>query len=493
MSYLKYFDVNTLNGNNGFTTSGLKAQDFLGNSVSSAGDINGDNKDDIIMGAPRVNHEEPDNPLGNGQAYVIFGSSSFQSSFDLSSLNGNNGFAINGTSLDMLGYSVSGIGDINGDGKNDIIVGAPFSSFNGLANAGRAYVFFGADSFPSVFETNTLNGHNGFTINGLSSGDRLGYSVSGIGDINGDGKNDIIIGAPKASPNNLINAGQAYVIFGSTSFQSYFNLKTLNGNNGFTVNGLVPKSSLGVSVSIGSDVNGDGKADIIIGANQASPNGLNTTGQAYVIFGASFFQSFFDLYTINGNNGVVINGLAPRTMLGSPVKIVPDINQDNKAEIIVGAVHASPDGITHAGQAYIIYGSTSFQTPFNVSELNGNNGFTVNGLNEHNALGWSVGSAYNVNGDSKNSIIIGALDASPSSSMTNEMMMQQTGQVYTIFADEKDNLSSYGKENVATIIACATIGSVVIMGLAYAAYTYTHSSCIFNGITSQPLSTLEEL
>lgn len=436
-SFQNSFNLTTLNGNNGFVINGTSL-DMLGYSVNRLGDINGDGKNDIVIGAPYSSF----NGLTNaGRAYVIFGANSFPSTLEASTLDGNNGFIINGVAAeDRLGYSVSGIGDINGDGKKDIIIGAPYSSFNGLANAGRAYVIFGATTFPSSFNLNSLNGNNGFIINGLSAGDMLGVSVSIGEDVNGDGIADIIIGADEASPNSLNTAGQAYVIFGTTTFPSPFNLNTLNGNNGFIVNGLSSNDVLGVSVDIGGDINGDGKADIIIGADGASSNGLNTTGQAYVIFGTNSFSSPFNLNTLNGNNGLVINGWASGIKLGFSVNIIPDINQDDKDDIIVGAVHASPGGITHAGQAYIILGASSYQSPFNVSELNGNNGFTVNGLEEHDALGWSVGGVYNVNGDGKNDIIIGAVDASPDS-MIDDMMMQKTGQVYTIF-DAQEQTSS---------------------------------------------------
>ena len=443
MTSSQYFDVSNLNGKNGFTISGLKAKDFLGSSVSRAGDINGDGKADIIIGAPRVDHAEPDVALGKGEAYVIFGSSSFQSSFDLSKLDGNNGFAINGLNQDMLGYSVSGAGDVNGDGKADIIIGAPYSSFNSLTNAGQAYVIFGSSSFQSSFNLSNLNGNNGFVVNGLTSGDMLGASVGIGGDVNGDGKADIIIGANHASPNGSNMSGQAYVIFGSSSFQSPFNLNSINGNNGFVVNGLLSGDMLGASVGIGGDVNDDKKADIIIGADHASPNNSNTTGQAYVIFGSSSFQSPFNLNSLNGNNGFIINGLAPEYMLGYQVNIIGDINKDSKSDIIVGSVHANPKGVIHAGQTYILYGSSSFQSPFNLSSLNGKNGFIVNGLGEHHALGWGAAGAGDVNGDGKADILISAPDASKSMDMAHNMPMEsKEGQVYVIFDEQSAQSSS---------------------------------------------------
>src|SRR5258708_5079527 len=107
----------------------------------------------------------------------------FPAVFDVSSLNGNNGFTINGAAIKSeFGYSVAGAGDINGDGKQDLIIGA------WLTNnfVGAAYVVFGSATFPRVLSVATLNGANGFKINGAASFGELGTSVAGVGDINGD-------------------------------------------------------------------------------------------------------------------------------------------------------------------------------------------------------------------------------------------------------------------------------------------------------------------
>src|ERR687886_524179 len=114
------FNLWDLNGSNGFAINGIAANDWSGSSVSSAGDVNGDGFDDLIIGAKRAD--------GNGisyagQSYVVFGSNSgFGASFNLSDLNGSNGFAINGiTAIDLSGWSVSSAGDVNGDGLDDLI------------------------------------------------------------------------------------------------------------------------------------------------------------------------------------------------------------------------------------------------------------------------------------------------------------------------------------------------------------------------------------
>jgi len=143
-------------------------------------------------------------------------------------------------------------------------------------------VVFGSDvGIPHPFDISTLDGSSGFTINGLDSNDRSGSSVSSAGDINGDGIDDLIIGATHADPNGNNSAGSSYVVFGSyAGLPHLFDLSNLNGANGFIING----------------VNGDGLDDLIIGAYGAGPNGNSYAGSSYVVFGKSevIFKSGFE-------------------------------------------------------------------------------------------------------------------------------------------------------------------------------------------------------
>ncbi|MEH2183177.1 hypothetical protein [Nostoc sp.] len=390
-SFGAQFNLSTLNGTNGFAING-NYYTQLSYSLSSAGDINGDGLDDLII-----------NAAGNRQNYVVFGSKGdFDASIDASTLNGASGFAIN--KFDNTIITVSSAGDINGDGLDDLLFGAPTFGSNPFKSAsGRGYVVFGSKkSFGAQFNVSTLNGTNGFVIKAINPGDILGTSVSSAGDINGDGIDDLIIGAPGADPNGSYS-GQSYVVFGSKSgFSAQFNLSTLNGINGFAINGINPSDASGISVSSAGDINGDGLDDLIINGRD-----FNSSKQSYVVFGSKeSFGAQFNLSTLNGTNGFAINVINANE--GSSVSSAGDFNGDGLDDLIIGAPLASPNG-TKSGQSYVVFGSKeSFGAQFNLSTLNGTNGFAINGINPDDHSGFSVSSVGDFNGDGLDDLIIAA-------------------------------------------------------------------------------------
>ncbi|UFP95687.1 FG-GAP-like repeat-containing protein [Gloeobacter morelensis] len=184
------------------------------------------------------------------------------------------GFILNGSSTnDFSGKSVSGAGDVNGDGLDDVIVGADSASPDGLNIAGRSYVVFGKRNNRPVELADIESGTSprGFVINGSTANDNSGRSVSGAGDVNGDGLDDVIVGASGADPAGRYDAGRSYVVFGKRNTQpvELADIESGTSPHGFVINGSTANDNSGESVSGAGDVNGDGLDDVIVGAVNA--------------------------------------------------------------------------------------------------------------------------------------------------------------------------------------------------------------------------------
>ena len=398
-------ELSSLDGSNGVIFFGEATDDRLGYSASSAGDVNGDGIDDLIIGAYSAD------PSGSfsGRTYVVFGSADgLTSPFKLSTLNGTNGFAIDGEGgSDFSGISVSGAGDINGDGIDDLVIGATGVDVGGNESAGRTYVVFGSDGgFADPFDLSTIDGTNGFLLNGEAADDDSGFPVAAAGDLNGDGVDDLVIGAVPSSPGGNSEAGRVYVVFGSASgLPNPFNLSTLDGTNGIVINGASAGDDTGQSLDGVGDVNGDGTADLIIGAPGAGPS-----GRTYVVFGStSGLPNPLNLSGLGDPFGVIIEGAAPDDDAGQSVSAAGDINHDGIDDLIIGAPGASPNQTDGAGRSFVVFGSeTSLQSTVQLADLNGLNGFTLNGEAAFDASGLSVSEGGDLNGDGIDDLIIGA-------------------------------------------------------------------------------------
>ena len=331
-------------------------------------------------------------------------------SINLSSLNGSNGFRLDGVAEgDVSGQSVSNAGDVNGDGFDDVIVGASGTDPNGNRDSGSSYVLFGqASGFNATMDLSTLNGSNGFRLDGVTEDDQSGSSVSTAGDVNGDGFDDLIVGALTADS----NSGSSYVVFGKASgFSATMNLSSLDGSNGFRLNGVAAGDLSGGSVSTAGDVNGDGFDDLIVGAFGAESNG-NPSGSSYVVFGkASGFSATMDLSSLNGSNGFRLDGEAAYDSSGWSVSTAGDVNGDGFDDLIVGAWGADPNGRS-SGSSYVVFGQASdFSAALDLSSLNGSNGFRLDGEAADDYSGRSVSTAGDVNGDGFDDLIVGASNA----------------------------------------------------------------------------------
>ena len=331
--------LSSLNGANGFKVEGETVGDFSGGALSAVGDFNGDGKSDVLISAPYHGNYA-------GRSYVIFGGPTVGSSglLPLSSLNGLNGFKLDGESAwDLSGFSLSA-GDINTDGHMDILIGA-----RGYAgSAGCSYVVFGGPSVGSggLLPLSSLNGTNGFKLTGEAANDLSG-SVSVAEDINGDQYADVLIGAY----GHANNTGRSYVVFGGSGIGSsgLLMLSSLNGVTGFKIDGEMMGDISGSSVSSGGDINGDGYADILIGAQGHA----NNTGRSYILFGGPNVgrSGLLSLASLNGLNGFKLDGATATDRSGNVVKIIGDINGDGLADVLIATPYPAA-----TGRSYVVFG-----------------------------------------------------------------------------------------------------------------------------------------
>lgn len=270
-----------------------------------------------------------------------------------------------------------------------------------------------------------LSGNNGFVLNGTEAGNFSGVAVSKTGDINGDKIDDIIVGSFGADPNNVNAAGKSQVIFGNQKFPASVNLSQLNGQNGFTLNGIDAEGFSGGTVSSAGDINGDGIKDFIIGAFGAAVNGQNNAGKTYIVFGTNKgFPANFNLANLNGNNGFAVTGTNTFDYAGLFATGISDINGDRIDDILISA--PGPLGGT-PGKSYVIYGrTTGFSPNLNLAEINSNNGFLINGIDGNSS---GTASSGDINGDGIPDLVIGA-DGGTTSGGIN------AGKTYVIFGQQ---------------------------------------------------------
>ena len=350
---------------------------------AGGGDFNGDGYTDLLLGASFGEEYV--------RAYVFFGGVDVRtrSPIATSDLDGSNGFAINGPSgVGSFGVqSISNAGDINGDGFDDIVFGAPHTDVGARGmGAGEVYIVLGSAELGSsgTLNVSDLDGENGFILEGVGKFSGAGTNVAGAGDVNGDGFDDVIMGAPRAYAAGKSEVGKAYVMFGGNKLSDANaprrSLSTLRDGRGFIISGSVSYDALGWGVNGAGDVNGDGFDDLLV----STPNWnryLGRSDRAYVVFGSASIDHLA-VDEVDGTNGVQlspVSGILYRHEFGPG----GDVDGDGTDDLIVSHRIWDSDSLTTTYFTHLLFGGDEFGANHEIdllSDLDGFNGVQFDGV-----------------------------------------------------------------------------------------------------------------
>jgi Ca2+-binding RTX toxin-like protein len=337
-------------GGMGYVLKGEAAGDAAGSAMTSIADLNGDGKAEIIVAAVGNDAKNTD----AGAVYVSWGKST-SSIVNLTNVAaGTGGFRILGEGKnDHAGSALSVLSDVNGDGKGEIIIGADGSEAGGK-DSGAAYVVFGKSTTTQVDLSNVAAGVGGYRITG-DLGDRIGGAVAGVGDVNGDGVSDVLVGA---AGNN-----HAYLVFGKSTTSEVLLSDVAAGIGGFEIVAEAGGNLNGISVAKGGDFNHDGINDILIGPPYDSEGGFNA-GAVYIVWGGA--SGAIDLSNVAaGIGGAKIVGTAG-SLTGYSVASLTDMTGDGRAEVLIGSPGAASESLS------VVYAPSIWQPEVNIYGTSGN-------------------------------------------------------------------------------------------------------------------------
>lgn len=376
-----------------------------GYAVASAGDMNGDGYDDVALGAPSAGDS------GEGAVYILLGQSVRFDEADVSTALQFTGE----TEGDQLGSKVAGIGDINADGYDDVAVTAQYYDTS-EHSAGAVYIIYGQASLTSG-SVQDLPRFTGTEVNA-----KLGFALSAGGDMNADGYDDFLIGAPYRND----RSGGVYIVYGESATLvggSASQLPLLSGQSDYDYAGYALGSG---------DVNGDGFSDIIASATKRNTT-VRDTGVVYLVYGQStahVSQSF--------STATVISGVTRNEKIGQSLA-VGDINADGYGDILIGAQY-NDTAAENGGSVYIYYGSASLATSLSLT-----NATQLYDAADNEIAGQSVDWVGDVTSDGYGDVLVGA--PSNSQDETGRVFIV-TGQSGVITSQELDEYSAFTGETI---------------------------------------------
>ncbi len=456
-AYVFLGSASGLNSVPSWTTESNQAGAYYGVCVATAGDVNGDGYGDVLVGASLYDNGEAD----EGRAFLYLGSATGLELSPAWTAEGNQTTA-------LFGFSCATAGDVNGDGYGDVIVGA-YRYDGGQTDEGRAYVYLGSVA--------GLANTPAWTRESDQADAYMGVSVATAGDVNADGYADVVVGA-SLFDGGQVDEGRATVYLGSATGLGTLPAWTGEGDQG--------GAQFGVSVSGAGDVNGDGYADIITGA-PFYDNQLANEGKVYVYYGSSFGLTL----------GWSTEGNQASSRFGGSVATAGDVNGDGYADMVVGAYgydyqHSPSELYVNAGAAWVYYGSStgpSFALP----------SFSIP---QHEAyMGFSGGTAGDVDGDGYSDVIVGGLGAAfgelsegyavvqrgtpflPSTSSTVTLMGTQSGSKFAQSAASAGDINGDGYSDL--VVGAPLFDGILIDGGQV--YIYLGSA---EGYTNTPSNVL---
>jgi hypothetical protein len=311
-----------------------------GMAVALAGDLNDDGIDDLVVG-------EPGHNAGAGRIHIIFGAPSLPGTLQLP---GDADVTLVGAASDAAGVALSSGGDLDADGIDDLLVGAPAESSN--TATGGVYLVRGSASLGA--QSGQLADVGVRLRPSSGQPEQFGASVAHVGDVDADGIGDFVVGAPQAlDASGQATVGAVYVVFGSSALPGAGATQDVDPL-GIRIEGTQPQSRLGISVAAAGDVDADGIADVLLGADKHQV-GQEQVGAAFVVHGHRDAKQLIGSAFPVDLAGVAFVGGGPGDRLGYSVSTAGDLDGDGQSELLLSAPGFDTDA-RDAGAVFLFYG-----------------------------------------------------------------------------------------------------------------------------------------